>query len=137
NFEMRAEKVEECRLQCGHGVDRYAQVESLQAAATDIAIGERVARLLQDAQIIADRLTDQQSASVLDRLANFLAAGNFANAGMPGVVLDDRDVAREERSVRAAQVEQHAVAPSDGNDLKFDDQRDGHGCYPFYDGVSR
>src|SRR5207237_7079276 len=116
--------------------DRYAQVESLQAAATDIAIGERVARLLQDAQIIADRLTDQQSASVLDRLANFLAAGNFANAGMPGVVLDDRDVASEEGSVRAAQVEQHAVAPGDRADVKFAEERAGQGIVRLTDGVT-
>ena len=53
-----AEKVEECRLQRRHGVDGYAQVESLQAATPYIAIGECVARLLQDAQIIADRLTE-------------------------------------------------------------------------------
>ena len=102
-------------------MDGYAQVEGLQAATTYIAIGERGARLLQDAQIIADRLTDQQSASVLDCLADFFAARHLTNAGMSRVVLEDHDVAGEERPVRPAEIEQHAVAPGNRNDVKFAD----------------
>ena len=42
------------------------------------------------------------------------------------LILDDDEVAREERGVRAAQVEQHAVAPGDGHDAHACHDRRAH-----------
>src|SRR6187200_3535961 len=87
--------------------------------------------------MIADGLADQQTAGVLERLTDLFPARNLTNAGMSGVVLENHEIAREERPVRPAEIEQHAVAPSDWNDLNFSDRRDGHGCSPFYDCLTR
>ena len=57
------------------------------------------------------------------------ATRNFTETGVAGVVFEDDDVAREERSVRAAEVQQHAVVPGDGDDEHFSDDRGaGHSC---------
>jgi hypothetical protein len=78
--------------------------------------------------MVADGPAEEQAARVVDRLADLLAARDFADAGAAGAVSEDRDVAREERPVRTAQVQQQAVAPGDGDDSKLGDCRDGHGC---------
>ena len=67
-------------------------------------------------------------ARIFQRLADAFAAGNFADAGVAGIVLQHHDVAREERPVRAAQVEQHAVMAGDRHDPhRGDDRRAGSG----------
>ena len=76
----------------------------------------------------ADGLANDEGAGIFERLANFFAAGHFADAGAPGTVGQDQQVAGEERAVSAAQVQQHAVAASHGDDAQGGDQ----GC-----GVSR
>ncbi len=108
-------------------MDRDAQIEGLQAATPGIPVSELLAGLLQDGQMVADGPTDEQAPRVIDGLADLLAARDFADADMAGTVGEDRDVAREERPVRTAQVQQHAVAPGDGDDSKLGDCRDGHG----------
>src|SRR5690349_8230686 len=80
--------------------------------------------------MIADRSTDDEAARILDRLANLLATGNFADPGTSRIVGEDNNIAREERPVRPAQVQQHAVATGDGNDLKLGDSWCGHGRAP-------
>ena len=50
-----------------------------------------------------------------------LAARHFADAGAAGAVVQDDEVAGEERPMRAAQVEQHAVVPGDGDNPHFGD----------------
>ena len=54
-------------------------------------------------------------------LTDALATGDFPEADVAGVVFQDEDIAGEERAVRAAEIEQHAVLPGDGDDLHFGD----------------
>ena len=96
---------------------------NVQAAAAAVAVGKLLAHALQHLLVGADRLADDQRAGVLQRLADLFTARNFADAGAPGVVGEDQQVAGEKRAVRAAQVEQHAVAPGDSDDAQFGDNR--------------
>jgi len=73
----------------------------------------------------AQRLADDQRRRVLQCLPDLLAAGHLAEAGAAGAVGQDQQVAREERRVRATQVEQHAVASGDGDDAQLGDRRRG------------
>ena len=74
---------------------------------------------IEDRVIVADRLADGKGFRLFQRLPDFLAAGDFAQAGAAGIVFEDDDIAREERPVRAAQIEQHAVVSGDGHDEHF------------------
>ena len=121
-----AEQVEEGGFDRGDGVDGHAQVEGLQAAAAGVAVGERRADLRQELFVAGDLLADEQGRGVFDRLADLLAAGDLAQAGATGVIGDQDDVAREERTMRSAEVEQHAVMTGDGHDTDGSDERGGH-----------
>src|SRR5262249_46611900 len=77
--------------------------------------------------MVADRPSDHQATRILDGLADLFATRNLTNAGVTGAVGEDREVAREERAMRSAQVEQHAVAPGNGDDPEVGDLRGGHG----------
>jgi len=59
-------------------------------------------------------------------LADFLAAGNFAEASVARVIGDQDDIAGKKRSVGAAEVEQHAVMAGDGHHTDGLDQGRGH-----------
>jgi hypothetical protein len=118
NAEVLAEQVEQRRFDGGDGVDRRAQVERLLAAAAAVAIGKARVHLLQQPLPGADRLADDDLARVFERLPDLLAARHLADAGAAGAVGGDQQVAREERAVRAAQVEQHAVAAGDRDDAQ-------------------
>ena len=113
---MLPQQVEQRRLHGGDGVDGGAQVKRLQPAPAAVAVGELPVHGLQHAQVVADRLAHDQRAGVLERLADLLAARHLAHAGATGAVGQDQEVAGEERPVRAAQVEQHGVAPGDRDD---------------------
>ena len=56
-----------------------------------------------------------------------LTARGLPHACMSGAVVENNDVAGEEGAMRAAQVEQHAVAAGDGDDPQLGDLRRG-GC---------
>ena len=107
-------------------MDGHAQVEGLQAAATGVAVGESRTDLRKELFVAGDLLTDEQGRGVFDRLADLLATGDFAQAGASGVVGDQDDIAREERTMRAAEVEQHAVMTGDGHDTDGLDEGRGH-----------
>jgi hypothetical protein len=95
-----------------------------------VAIGEPLVDHLQQPLPRADRLADDELARVFERAPDLLAARHLADAGAAGAVGDDQQVAREERAVRAAQVEQHAVAAGDRNDAQLGDRgrgERGHG----------
>ena len=121
--QMLSEQIEQRRLDRGHRMDRRAQVERLLSAPPAVAIGEGVMQPLQQRTVAADRLADDEGRCILERLADLLAAGHFADAGSSRVVGGDHQVAREERAVRAAQVEQHAVAPRNRDDAQCFDRR--------------
>ena len=121
-----AEKVEEGGFDSRDRVDGNAQVEGMQATATGVAVGEGRADLREQLRVAGDLLADEQRRGVFDRLADLLAAGDFAQAGASGVVRDQDDIAREERTMRAAEVEQHAVMTCDGHDTDGLDEGRGH-----------
>ena len=71
--------------------------------------------LLQHPLVCADRLADDEFGGVFQRLANRLAPGHLTHARASVVGGQDQQVAREERAVGSAQVQQHAVAAGDRN----------------------
>src|SRR6516164_4723987 len=106
------QEIEQRRLKCRHRVNGGAQIEGLGAAATDIAIRETFPYLVQNIVVHPDRATNDQRPRILQRLTDARATGNFAHARVAGIVLEDDDVASEKRSVRTAQVQEHAVMTS-------------------------
>ena len=88
-----------------------------------VAIGELRANGSQNVVAGADCLADDQIACILQRLPDLLAAGNLADAEMSGIIGEDDDVAGKEWPVRAAQIEQHAVAPGDRDHLHCSNYR--------------
>src|SRR3974390_1286948 len=68
-------------------------------------------------------LADDEIACVFESLPDLLASRDLTDAGMPGIVGQDHEVAREERAVRAAQIEKHTVPAGDGGDLHGRDNR--------------
>src|SRR5262249_51332789 len=123
--EKMPEEIEQRRLECRHRVNGRAQIEGLGPAATDIAIREAFPRLVQNIVVHPDRATNDQRPRILQRLTDARATGNFAHARVAGIVLEDDDVASEKRSVRTAQVQEHAVMTSHrydrhlGHDRRF------------------
>ena len=109
--QVLAQQVEQGRFDRCDRMDGGAQIEGLLPASARVAVGEAALHVLQQALLRAQWLADDQLACILQRLADLLAAGHFADASAPGAVGQDQKIAGEERTMRAAQVEQHAVAP--------------------------
>src|SRR5579883_639512 len=120
---MLAEQVEQRGLHCRHRVDHHAQVKGLLAAAAGVAVGEFGANGGQDVVAGADGLPDHEIAGVFQRLPDLLPARHLTDAGMAGIVGEDDDVAGEEWRMRAAQIEEHAVASRDRDHLHVSDAR--------------
>ena len=104
-------------------MDRGAQVEGLQSAPAGIPVGESASHGIENVVVGADRTAHDQVAGIFQRLADLLAAGNFAHAGMAGVVVQDHEIAGEKWRMGAAQIEQHAVLSGHGDDLHLGDDR--------------
>ena len=121
--EVLAEQVEQGALEPGHGVDRGPQVEGLLPATADIAVGEAPLHFGQQLLLPTERLVREQAGRVDDHRRDGRAAGCLADAGAARSIADDDEVAGEERPVRAAQVEQHAVGTGDRNDADLADAR--------------
>ena len=121
HVQVLAQQDQHRRLHGGHGMDGGAQIEGLQPAPAAVAVSKLLLHALQHALVRANRLADDQRARVFQRLADLFAAGHLAHAGVPGVVGEDQEVAREKRAVRTAQVQQHAVAAGDGDDAQLGD----------------
>jgi hypothetical protein len=119
------EEIEQGCLDRGSGMDRCAEVESLRAAPPGVAVGEVLLHGIDDAIASGNRLSDHHWARVFNRLPDLLAPGNLADACVARAVLEDHDIAREERTMGAAQVEQHAVEPRDRDHGHFGDGRSG------------
>ena len=127
HLQVLAQQVEQGRFDRGDSVDRGAQVEGLLAAAAGVAVGEAGAHLVEDGLQVADGAALDQRTRILQRLADLLAAGHLAQAGVARVVGDDDDVASEKGRMRAREVQQHAVPPRDGDDTHLLDDGRGHG----------
>src|SRR5207237_4633532 len=65
----------------------------------------------------ADGLANDERNRLLQRLADALASRHFAESGVAETVLQYHDGPREIRSVRTAEVEQHAVVSGHGYDV--------------------
>jgi hypothetical protein len=115
-------QVQQRRLQGRDGVHGGAQVERLQAAPSRVAVGERGGHGAQQAAVPGHRLPDDEPPRLLDRRPDLLPAGHLAQPGAAVGVGDYRDVPREERGVRAGQVEQHRVVARDGHHLDTGDR---------------
>jgi hypothetical protein len=130
--QVLALQVQQRRFDRSDRMDGGAQVKGLQAAPPGIAVGEAGTNVLQDGLQIAHSAPFDQRARVLQGLADLLAAGHLTQAGVAGGIRSDHQVAGEERRVRTRQIEQHAVAAGDGNDLQLGDTRggrQGHGGF--------
>ncbi len=125
HVEVLAEQVEQRRFDRRDRMDGGAQVEGLQPAAATVAVGEGLLHLLQQALVRTQRLADDQRGRVFQRLADLLAARHLADTAAAGAVAEDQQVAREERPVCAAQVEQHAVAAGDRDHAQGGDDGSG------------
>ncbi|RMW13823.1 hypothetical protein ALP03_00918 [Pseudomonas amygdali pv. tabaci] len=121
--QVLTKQVEQGGFQRGDSVNGNAQVEGLQAAAARIAIGEGFACRIEDLLVSADAAADHQRACVFQRLADQLATRHFADADMPGIVLEYHDIAGEVRAMRAAEVEQHVVMASHWHYLHLGNDR--------------
>ena len=117
--EKLPEQIEQRGFDRGERVNHDAQVKGLKAAAAAVAVGKGLPYHVEHRVIGADRLADDQRPRVVQRLTNALAARHLAGAGAAGAVFQDDDVAREERTVRAAEIEQHAVFAGDRDDQHF------------------
>jgi hypothetical protein len=104
-------------------MDRDPQVEGLEPASAGVAIGKTRTHVVQNALITADRASDDELARILERLTDLLTPGHFADAGVTRAVSWDQDVAREVRTVRAAQVHEHAVVAGNRNHAHRRDDR--------------
>src|SRR5262249_45042820 len=144
---MLAQQIEQRRFHRGHRVDHHAQVESLLAAAAGIAVGELFTDRGEDIVTGPDGGSDDEWTRILQRAANFVASRHLANADVTRIVRKDNEVARKERPLRPGEVEKHAVAARDRNDVHArDDGRTGktaadrfldHGYSPSFCGQYR
>ncbi len=114
--EVLPQQIEQCRFDRRDRVDRRAQVERLKPTAAGIPVRELLLDAGEQALMGADGLSDDERTRVLQGLADLLAARNLTDAGAPRRIAQEQEVSREERSMRATQVQQHAVPAGDRND---------------------
>ena len=114
---MLAQQVQQGAFDGGHGMDGHAKVKGLLAASAAVAVGKALAHGAQHRVVATNRLAFDERTRVFQGLADLLAAGHLAHAGASAGVGQHHQVAGEKRTVRAAQVEQHAVMPGHRNDL--------------------
>src|ERR1017187_4094772 len=84
-------------------------IEGLEAAAGGIAIPKAAAHGAENVGISADRLAHDEWLRIGDGLANPFAPGRLAGAGVAGAGFQDDQIPREQRTMRAAEIQQHAV----------------------------
>jgi hypothetical protein len=113
-------------------VNHHALVECLQAAAARVERAEPVAHRAEHGGVCTHGLSHHERRGRDERFADTLAARHFADARVPGTVLEQDQIAREEGRVRPAQVEQHAVVTRHRDDLHPGHNRragsDRHAC---------
>ena len=90
-------------------MDGDAKVKGLQAAPARIAVGKLGAHGIEHGVVVTHGLAHDERSRIFDGLADLLTAGYFAHACVARAVTQDEQIAREERTVRAAQVHEHAV----------------------------
>jgi hypothetical protein len=104
-------------------MDRNAQIEGLQPATAGVALFEAFSNVIKHAIPGADRPAFDEQPSLLKCPSDLLVAWHFADAGPTSTIPQHHDVAREERPVRAAEIEQHAIVARDGDHPHLCDER--------------
>ena len=123
HVEVLAEQIEQGGLDGGHRVHRDAQVERLRPASAGVAVAERAAHVVEHGAVVADAAAGDDRPRILQRAPDRLAAGHLTDAGVAVGVGDDHQVPGEERAVRAAEVQQHAVVAGDRDHRHLADDR--------------
>ena len=91
------------------------------AAAAGVTVGELLPDRVQDVIPRADVLALHERSGVFEGLTDSLSARHLAHPGAARAVVQQDDVAGEIRTMRAAQIEQHAVMAGNGDDLDTGD----------------
>ena len=97
----------------------------LMLLAAGVLVGDRLANAVERAVEAADGRTHHQRHGLFQRAQDAGAARYLAHADMAGAVFQHDQVARKERRMCAAQVEQHAVMAGDRDYLHFRHNRTG------------
>ena len=121
---MLAQQIQQRGFKRRDGMDRDAQVEGLHAASARVAIG-KLPRARQSACCCRRRCvlptTRARASSSVWRIVS--PPGTSPTPIWPELSVRMTMIAGEERAVRAAQVEQHAVAPGDRDHLHCSNYR--------------
>ena len=104
-------------------MNRNPQVEGLQTAAAGVIVGKLSPDLVEYIVVSRDRLADDKGFCRFQRLPDAFAAGDFTNASMAGIILQNNDIAGKKRTMRPAEVKQHTVKAGDWNDGHLGDFR--------------
>ena len=120
---MLSQKVEQRGLDGCHGVHRDAQVEGLRTPATGVAVAEHAAHVVEYGVGVTDAAAVDDRRRILQHAADRFAARHLADAGVAVGVGEDQQVSGEERTVRTAEVQQHAVVAGDRDHRHVADNR--------------
>ena len=125
-LEVLAQQIQHRRLDGGHRVYGYAQVERLRPPSTGVAVGERAPHVVEHGVVVADAAAGHDRAGILQGALDGFAARHLADAGVAVGVGEDHQVPGEERAVRTTEVQQHAVVAGDRNHRHLADNRNSH-----------
>src|SRR5271163_3899196 len=92
-----------------------AHVKGLRSTAASVAMSEALANGRENLVVPGDFLSQYRGTGLFKYLTDPFAAGNFAGAGMPGIIRKYHQVSCEEGRVRSTQVQQHTVAARNRN----------------------
>lgn len=106
---MLSEQVQKRRLDGGDRVHGRPQIEGLGATAARVTVGEGVVDRAQNALVVADAGTDDQTLGVAEGPCDAVAARHLTEAGASLGVLEDDDVPGEVRGVGTGEVQEHGV----------------------------
>ena len=107
------------RIQSRSGLNCRAQIVSLNSPSAGVSLRETPPHGIKHRTVVANRLADNESPRFLQGPSDFFASRNFTQSRVAGAVLQNDDIAREERTMGTAQVQQHAVLAGDRNDQHF------------------
>src|SRR5579863_6756604 len=96
-------------------MNRDALIECLESAAGRVILSKLIKNAIDDGLVRRGLGACEEFRRLFEDLANRLTAGNLARARVSCVIAEQNQVTGKERSVGAAQVEQHAVVPGHWN----------------------
>ena len=111
-----AEEIQHRGLNRGHCMNRDPLIERLHSTAVRVFTCESFAHCIQHSTICCDRLPLHKRTRIFEHFANLLTAWHLAHTHIACAVFQEHKVARKERRVRSAEIQQHAVLSRDGND---------------------